>query len=54
MKKITKFLILVFTIFFFNYSSVFAAASTSSGSDSNDYASLYKKGKNLVLRAKKL
>ena len=51
MKKLTKLLIIVFTISLFNYSSMHAAGTDSGG---NDNASLYKQGKKLVLRAKKL
>tara|TARA_E500000331_G_C16759049_1_gene498758 strand:+ start:57 stop:542 length:486 start_codon:yes stop_codon:yes gene_type:complete len=52
MNKITKVFIILFAISLFNYSSVFAAGSTDGGSNSK--ASLYKKGKNLVYKAKKL
>ena len=51
MKKTTKFLIIFCAISFFNYSSVYSAGSTSDGYDN---AGLYKQGKKLVLRAKKL
>ena len=51
MKKLTKLLIIVFTISLFNYSSMYAAGTDSGG---NDNANLYKQGKKLVLRAKKL
>ena len=54
MKKLTKFLIIFFAVSFFNYNSIYAAGSSSSGGDSYDNASLYKQGKKLVLRAKKL
>ena len=53
MNKFNKLLIIFFTVSLFNYSSVYAAAS-SSGGDSYDNASLYKQGKKLVLKAKKL
>ena len=52
MKKFTKLLIIFFVLSIFNYSSVYAAGSSSNGS--NDKAGLYKQGKKLVLRAKKL
>ena len=51
MKKLTKLLIIVFTISLFNYSSTHAAGTDSGG---NDNANLYKQGKKLVLRPKKL
>ena len=54
MKKITKFLIIYLIISFFNFGTVNAAGSGSSGNDGYDKASLYKKGKKLVIRAKKL
>lgn len=53
MKKLTKLLIIFFAVSFFNCNSVYAAGSSSSG-DSYDNAGLYKQGKKLVLRAKKL
>ena len=53
MKKLTKLLIIFFAVSFFNCNSVYAAGSNSSG-DSYDNAGLYKQGKKLVLRAKKL
>ena len=53
MKKLTKLLIIFFAVSFFNCNSVDAAGSSSSG-DSYDNAGLYKQGKKLVLRAKKL
>jgi tetratricopeptide (TPR) repeat protein len=53
MKKLTKLLIIFFAVSFFNCNSVYAAGSDSSG-DSYDNAGLYKQGKKLVLRAKKL
>ena len=53
MKKLTKLLIIFFAVSFFNSNSVYAAESSSSG-DSYDNAGLYKQGKKLVLRAKKL
>ena len=52
MKKITKFLIIYLIISFFNFGTVNAASSGSSGNDGYDKASLYKKGKKLVIRAK--
>ena len=54
MKKLTKLLIIFFTISLFNYSSIHAAGTSSGGNDGYDNASLYKQGKKLVLRAKKL
>tara|TARA_B110000438_G_scaffold299767_1_gene350641 strand:+ start:789 stop:1295 length:507 start_codon:yes stop_codon:yes gene_type:complete len=59
MKKIAKYLIIFFTIYLFNYSSVYSAGSSgSSGSSTtgNKYgnSNLYKKGKKLILKAKKL
>ena len=54
MKKLTKFLIILFTTSLFHYSLVYAAGTSSSGSNGYDDANLYKQGKNLVLRAKKL
>ena len=45
MKKLTKLLIIVFTISLFNYSSTHAAGTDSGG---NDNANLYKQGKKLV------
>ena len=53
MKKLTKLLIIFFAVSFFNCNSVYAAGSSSSG-DSYDNAGLYKQGKKLVLKAKKL
>jgi len=53
MKKLTKLLIIFFAVSFFNCNSVYAAGGNSS-SDSYDNAGLYKQGKKLVLRAKKL
>ena len=53
MKKLTKLLIIFFAVSFFNCNSVYAAGISSSG-DSYDNAGLYKQGKKLVLRAKKL
>ena len=54
MKKIIIFLLNLFIVLSLslNFSSVYAASS--SGTDGNDYGSLYKQGKKLVLRAKKL
>ena len=51
MKKNMKFLIILFAIFFFNSNLTFAAMS--GGSDSDKLA-LYKQGKKLVYKAKKL
>jgi len=51
MKKFTKSLIIIFAASIFNYSSVDAA---STGGDSKYNTSLYKQGKKLVLKAKKL
>ena len=53
MNKLNKLLIIFFAVSFFNCNSVYAAGSNSSG-DSYDNAGLYKQGKKLVLRAKKL
>ena len=53
MKKLTKLLIIFFAVSLFNCNSVYAAGISSSG-DSYDNAGLYKQGKKLVLRAKKL
>ena len=53
MKKITKFLIIFFAISVFNYNSIYAAGG-SSGDGDNNYGNLYKQGKKLVSRAKKL
>ena len=53
MKKIIILLTVFFTLSFFNYSPVYSAG-TSSSSDGYDNAGLYKQGKKLVLRAKKL
>ena len=54
MKKLTKFLIIFFATALFHYSSVYAAGSSSSGSGGYGDDNLYKQGKKLVLRAKKL
>ena len=55
MIKITKFLIIFFTISFFNSIFVYAAGTSSAGGE-NKYGKegLYKEGKKLVIRAKKL
>jgi tetratricopeptide (TPR) repeat protein len=53
MKKLTKLLIIFFAVSLFNCNSVYAAGSSCPG-DSYDNAGLYKQGKKLVLRAKKL
>ena len=54
MKKFTKFLIILFAVSFFNYNPIYAAGSSDSGSGGDNYTSLYKQGKKLVLRAKRL
>ena len=54
MKKITKSLIILFAISIFNCSLLQAASGGDDGAGSNNEASLYKKGKQLVYRAKKL
>ena len=56
MKKIAKYLIIFFTIYLFNYSSVYSAGSSGSSTTGNKYgnSNLYKKGKKLILKAKKL
>jgi len=51
MEKLTKLFIIFFAISLFNYSSIHAAGTSDGG---NDNANLYKQGKKLVLRAKKL
>jgi len=53
MKKLTILLIIFFTISLFNCNSMYAAGTSVSG-NGNNYASLYKEGKKLVYRAKKL
>ena len=53
MKKITTLLIIFFVVSFFDYNKVYSAG-TSSSSNGYDNAGLYKQGKKLVLRAKKL
>ena len=53
MYKINKLIIIFFAASLFNCSSVYAAGSSSDGGG-YDNASLYKQGKKLVLRAKKL
>ena len=52
MKNLTKLLIIFFTISLFYFTPVYAAGS--SGADSSDSGSLYKQGKKLVYKAKKL
>jgi tetratricopeptide (TPR) repeat protein len=52
MKKLTKLLIIFFSISLCSFNSIYAAG-TSSG-DGNKYDNLYKEGKKLVHRAKKL
>ena len=54
MKKLTKFLIIFFVTALFHYSTVYAAGGSSSGSGGYSDDNLYKQGKKLVLRAKKL
>ena len=54
MKKITKLLILLFTVTLLNCSFVYAAGSSDSGNSGGNEENLYKKGKQLVYRAKKL
>jgi len=54
MKKITKSLIILFAISIFNCSLLYAASGGDGEAGSNNEASLYKKGKQLVYRAKKL
>ena len=51
MKKNIKFLIILFTVLFFNSNLTFAAMS---GGNDNDKLALYKQGKKLVYKAKKL
>ena len=51
MKKFTTSLIIIFAAFIFNYSSLYAAGT---GGESKYNTSLYKQGKKLVLKAKKL
>ncbi|HIF61495.1 MAG TPA: tetratricopeptide repeat protein [Candidatus Pelagibacter sp.] len=51
MKKSIKFLIIIFTVLFFNSNLTFAAMS---GSSDSDKLYLYKQGKKLVYKAKKL
>jgi tetratricopeptide (TPR) repeat protein len=52
MKNLTKLLIIFFTVSLFSFSPVYAAGS--SGTDGADSGSLYKQGKKLVYKAKKL
>ena len=54
LKKNLKFLITLFILFGLSFHFNFAYAAGSSGSNGQDKASLYKSGKKLVLRAKKL
>ena len=54
MKKFLKLLIIFFTLSTLNYNLVYAAGTSNSGNDGYDNAGLYKQGKKLVLRAKKL
>jgi len=51
MKKIAKILIIIFTISLFKSGLVFSAGTSSEGDNNSNF---YKKGKNLVYRAKKL
>ena len=51
MKNFTKFLIILFFVTLFDYSAVYSAGGSSGG---DNYNNLYKEGKKLVLRAKKL
>ena len=51
MKKNIKFLIILFTVLFFNSNLTFAAMS---GGNDSDKLALYKQGKKLVYKAKKL
>ena len=53
MKNFIKILVIILLTFTFNYSLAYAASSGSSN-DSNYKSSLYKQGKKLVLKAKKL
>ena len=54
LKKNIKFLIILFILLGLSLHSNFVYAAASSGDDGKDEASLYKSGKKLVLRAKKL
>ena len=54
MKKLTILFTILFTISLFNFNLVHAAGSIDGGGDGYDNAGLYKQGKKLVLRAKKL
>ena len=54
MKKLTILFTILFTISLFNFNLVDAAGSSDGGGDGYDNAGLYKQGKKLVLRAKKL
>ena len=54
MKKLTILLAILFTISLFNFNLVYAAGSSGDGDGGYDNAGLYKQGKKLVLRAKKL
>ena len=54
LKKNIKFLIILFILLGLSLHSNFVYAAGSSGDDSKDEVSLYKSGKKLVLRAKKL
>jgi len=53
MKKFTVLLIIFFTISLFDLNSIYAAGSSDGGNGKN-YANLYKEGKKLVYRAKRL
>ena len=54
LKKNIKFLITLFILLGLSFHSNFVYAAGSSGNDATDKTSLYKSGKKLVLRAKKL
>ena len=54
LKKNIKFLLILFILLGLSFHFNFAYAAGSSGSNGQDKASLYKSGKKLVLRAKKL
>ena len=54
LKKNIKFLITLFILLGLSFHSNFVYAASSSGNGATDKTSLYKSGKKLVLRAKKL
>ena len=54
MKKLTKLLIILFAVCIFNYGMLYAASSGGSDTGGNNETGLYKQGKQLVYRAKKL